>query len=107
MRLYLRLKDVPELATLPPSERREIWSQCRTKHTRRDWIFWISLPVLFFCAWAGFHFKHVLQQKFAWPPLACTLLNCIFLLAVAGVWQHFKLLRLRPHLRKYLETRHA
>jgi hypothetical protein len=107
MRLYLRLKDVPELAALPASERRSVWSQCRKKHTRNDWVFWVSLPALVFVVWWGFHFKHVLQESFAWPPSICTLLNCVFMVLVAGTWQHVMLHRLRPHMRELLRIRHA
>jgi hypothetical protein len=107
MSIYLWLKDVPELAGLAPQERLNLWKECQVRYARRHWFFWFNIPVLFIFVGLGFFAKHLLQEKFAWSPLICTLLNCIFLLGIALAWQHLTLHRLRRHFREYLETRHV
>ena len=78
MKMYWSLRSVPELADLPPAERRRLWRECWGK-VLRHWQVWL-LFLLFYSGLLG-----VLVVA-AWLALVVGLGWPLALILVSGVW---------------------
>jgi len=65
MQLYWSLASIPELAALPPNERRRTWRAAHWR-ARRDWRMWATLLVSALGCATGI----VVGEAFGWPTIS-------------------------------------
>ena len=110
MKIYLRAKDIPELANLSRAERCKVWRHCFWK-MYGFWQFWVGLSVFSVFAMLGDFIGLVLRYSFGFSEavsFACTLVGMVIGGLIYG-WIHCTAVieRLRPYLREHIAANPA
>jgi len=106
MKIYHGLKDVPELAGLSRSERRQVLRACFIRFGFSDWHWWLAASAeLVFILLGGF-VGIVLHYLFGFPAFvdyACKAAGLAMGLSIYGIIYYSVVIdRLRPRFRDYI-----
>jgi hypothetical protein len=109
MKIYWSWKDVPELAGLPRSERRQVVRDCFFRFGLGLWQFWAGQLAIGVFAFLGAITGVVLHYEFGFPTVvdyACGLVGVLVGCLIYSVL-YFGIVmdRLRPHFRDYIAQR--
>ena len=91
MKIYWRIKDIPELANLTPAQQKQAWRACYTKYALKSWLTWVFLGVMVLLI--------IVCSRFFGPILGGAIGGGIG----GGLWGVTIVHTLRPHLKAYAE----
>ena len=95
MQFYMRLKDIPELAALPPTDRYRVWFRC-VRHSPRGLKAWAAFLLQF----VPFGISLLYPQWWMFFVVAPVLS-----LPLIANWNRLQVEQLRPHFRELLAKR--
>jgi hypothetical protein len=99
--IYLRAKSIPELASVPPAERRRLLRRCAPM-TFRHWQTWAALFACGVCAGLGGYLGWVVSTGFWGGPWIGAGLGALI---GGGVLGQVKGTLVRPYIRAELQSR--
>ncbi|HUJ09617.1 MAG TPA: hypothetical protein VL171_06280 [Verrucomicrobiae bacterium] len=108
MKIYRGWKDVPELAGLTRSQRRQVLRDCFFRFGFGLWQFWVGQLAILVFALSGDIIGLILEYAFGFPAsiewicgMAGVLIGCGI---YSGIYYTVLMDKLRPHFREYLQN---